>query len=72
MLQRFISLLTGRRCVYLIDFEGDRYISIIEKSTIGRTGCYVYWIARLFWVYLNEDGTCSDQSGYIIGWRYVD
>lgn len=69
MILKLISLLTGRKIVWLEDFEGETYRTIERETPFGKKA-YVYWFTRIGDVKLNEDGTTSGSSLYVKKWKY--
>ena len=66
---KIISLLTGRKIIYLQDFQGEIYRTIEKKTPFGKTA-YVYWFTKTGQVILNENGTTSGRASYIEKWKY--
>lgn len=69
---KLISLITGRKIVYLEDFEGKIYKTLQVKKMNPFTKepyCYVYWLERVGFVNLHKDGSTSGRS-YIKKWTY--
>ena len=72
MMLRFVSFLTGRRIVVLMDMDGDVYYTLEQKvhPFTGKKCAYVYWFVKIRLVQLNDDGTVGNGS-YIEKWKYV-
>jgi len=72
MILSILSFLTGRKIVWLEDFQGDLYRTIEIKShpISGKRCAYVYWFEKIKLVTLNDDGTVGPKSCYIEKWRY--
>ena len=69
MLLEIISFFTGRKIVYLEDFEGEVYKTIEERNPFGTRTAYIFPFVRVGCRTLNDDGTVSNS--YIKRWKYA-
>jgi len=69
MMLKLISLLTGRKIVWLEDFEGETYRTLERKTPFGKRA-YVYWFTRVGDIILNEDGTTGGSAIFVKKWSY--
>lgn len=68
-----VSFFARKKIVVLEDFEGEFYFTLERVSPFGKKFAYVYWLSRLGFVVLNEDGTCStNSSSFIKRWKYFN
>lgn len=69
MILELISFFTGRRIIYLQDFQGEIYKTLEGKKNIfDNNQVYIHYLTKNGCVTLNNDGTVSDS--FIIRWRY--
>lgn len=71
MLIRLLNALGIIRGVWLLDFQGEEYLSIARQGHSGGLWAYVYPFTRIGHVVLNDDKTCSGCSSYITKWGYL-
>ena len=71
MILKLMSIFTGRKIVWLEDFQGGIHRTIEAKGNpFNNRWCYVYPLTRVGHVVLNDDGTTSGKSSYIERWKY--
>lgn len=64
---RIWAFITGRKIVFLKDFEGEIYVSLARKTPFGYCAP-IYWFTGTGCVTLEEDGTCGNS--YISNWKF--
>ena len=67
---KIISLITGRKIIWLEDMDGETYRTLLKTTPFGNKA-HVYWLTRTGFVNLNDDGTCTGLSSYIKKWKYA-
>ena len=69
MILELISFFTGKKIIYLQDFEGEIYKTLEGKKNIfNNNPVYIYYLTKNGSVILNNDGTVSNS--YIKRWKY--
>ena len=66
-----IAKLTGRRRVWLKDYDGKPTMSIATPNPFGGMTAKRHWPHSIGdMVFLNDDGTC--RHTYVTHWKYVE
>lgn len=68
----FQKIFFGKKIIFLVDSEGEKYLSIINVHPDGMKWCYVYPFAHVGHVLLKDDGTINpkSKSSYIEKWYF--
>ena len=70
LIKQIVALLTGRKLVWLRDFDGAVVMSIATPSPFGGLTAKRYWPMDTRTVTLGENGKV-EGGGYVHDWKYV-